>query len=163
MGREIRRVPANWRHPLYESPYHGLTFKPLLNMNFADHLKEWQDGKAQWDAQTHPNFTTDYSWEDYFGEAPSAETFVPYDPGAEQPWYQMYETVSEGTPCTPAFADPEDLIYYLSAFGEFQGSLYLPERWTPERARVFVKQERWFPTLAVKDGVAYTAKDGMPE
>lgn len=34
-------------------------------------------------------------------------------------WFQVWETVSEGTPVTPPFATKEELIDYLVANGDF--------------------------------------------
>jgi hypothetical protein len=34
-------------------------------------------------------------------------------------WYQLWETVSEGTPVTPPFATKEELVQYLVEHGDF--------------------------------------------
>ena len=37
----------------------------------------------------------------------------------EHTWYQVYQTISEGTPVTPAFSNKEELIEYLVEHGDY--------------------------------------------
>ncbi len=168
MGREIRRVPANWQHPTYENPYRGTVLKPLLGRHFATEAAEWDAAKEAWDRGERPDYFNaardgDCSFEEWCGERPEAEWYVPYDPGAEQPWWQMYETVSEGTPVTPAFATAEELIDWLATVGESYDDGTGSGAWSAERARAFVLDEQWAPSFAFKGGQIFDAKTGFPE
>lgn len=124
MGREIRRVPPNWEHPKnYRDEY-----TPLLGYSYEKTASEWMDECLQWHNKTHPDYdaTYPYYWE-YAGNPPERERHVPYDPEDKNcTWWQVYETVSEGTPATPAFATSEELIDYLCTHGDF---------WEQERAK----------------------------
>src|SRR3972149_2238503 len=98
MGREIRRVPANWEHPKQYGHY-----QPLYDKDFACEAREWLDNCISWDNGTHkdlqerPDLKKEYPfyWQ-WDGEPPNEEYFRPKFENAE--WYQVYETVSEGTP-----------------------------------------------------------------
>ena len=172
MSREIRRVPANWQHPTYRTMrlrpgFYGEieTWKPLLNSSFAEQLAEWEERKAAWDSGQDPDRAKypDMSFEEWHGEKPEADYYVPYDPNGDLPWWQMYETVSEGTPVTPAFATPEELIEFLVENGQQYEGGETDGPWERERAEKFVRDEGWFPSFVVKNGVFATAKEGMPK
>jgi len=62
MGREVRMVPKGWQHP-----EGGHDFKPLLEGSYHEAAREWDEGKARWDASYN-----DMTYEDYAGFAPSA-------------------------------------------------------------------------------------------
>jgi hypothetical protein len=132
MGREIRRVPANWEHPK-ETRYSPLlgrneeSFKPLLNKSYDSAAREWFEGCIAWSNGSHPDQAESqyareckYYWE-YEGNPPVKDCHIPYDSNDQGlcTWWQAYETVSEGTPVSPAFATAEELIDYLSAHGDF--------------------------------------------
>ena len=97
MGREIRRVPADWQHPteikqqLIVSRRYGdlrdfqaafanpqyetrAVFTPLYDHSYADARREWDEGRAQWEAGTHPDQQRDdppdFTWEEWYVEAP---------------------------------------------------------------------------------------------
>lgn len=58
-------------------------------------------------------------WEDYADPPPSYPNPDHYMP--EGDWYQLFETVSEGTPLSPPFATMEEVISYLEEHGDFVG------------------------------------------
>jgi hypothetical protein len=60
-------------------------------------------------------------------------------------WFQMYETVTEGTPCTPPFATKSELVDYLVSYGEMHGTEY-ERRYSRESAQAFVEDE-WAPSM----------------
>lgn len=108
MGREVRRVPANWQHP---TDAHGALIPMHARFPYDD--DEIREGIADgWLTGEPP----------YYG--------IPVMPGwsdAERTHWQMYETCSEGTPISPAFATPEELAWWLadsgaSAFGNMTAS-----------------------------------------
>lgn len=168
MSRKIRRVPANWQHPTYRTMRWGKgeieTWRPLLDRDFAKEAAEWDSEKAEWDSGTHaakakyPNM----SYEDYAGERPDAQWYVPYDLSGDLPWWQMYETVTEGTPVTPAFATADELIDFLVEHGQQYEGGDSDGPWPRERAETFVKSEGWFPSFILSGGQFFQAKDGKP-
>lgn len=53
------------------------------------------------------------STETYPGQRAEAEAWTPSEP-PEGPGYQLWETVSEGSPITPVFATPEELAHWMT-------------------------------------------------
>lgn len=132
MSREMRRVPADWQHPQvtkfsFGSPSLSRTsFVPLLSyetfLNRRRHLKEAMAGQAN-----NPNFNLVEIIQNIMGEG---AMFMP-DFGDKATHYMMYETCSEGTPISPAFATPEELARWLTdnracAFGDMTATY---EQW----------------------------------
>lgn len=173
MGREIRRVPANWEHPKYRIEQFRnrvlqwvYTWHPLFDRDFAKELAEWKEAKAAWDRGERDESAVKYgckTFEEWHGDAPNREWYVPYDVNGDLPWWQMYETVSEGTPVTPAFATPEELIDFLVSTGEVYDSGESDGPWPRDRAEKFVRSEQWFPSMITVGGETFTAKDGFPK
>lgn len=123
MSRELRRVPANWRHSKNDDGH----YQPMLDCDYEADLQEWIDGRALWKAGTHPDQQEHESangrtWEDWYGGAPDREYYRPAWTDAERAHFQMYETCTEGTPISPVFATPEECARWCadngaSAFG----------------------------------------------
>lgn len=131
MGREVRRVPAGWRHPKDGAG----RFIPLFGGSVSAKIREYKEEARQWAlgyrrswAKDRMEFvprdasTEDLSFEDWAGEVPKPEEHMPDWPEAERTHYQMYETCSEGTPISPVLETPEALARWLadtwaSAFG----------------------------------------------
>lgn len=110
MGREVRRVPANWVHPSTGFYANGkVRFTPLYEGDwYRQALQEFEAGDR--------------------GEAPDVADYMPQWPEGERTHFMMYEDTSEGTPISPAFATPEELARWLadtgaSAFAD-QGASY---------------------------------------
>lgn len=134
MGREVRRVPLDWEHPLDDGEH-----IPLLTADHAQALLEWEEAKAQWKR----GFVSDYhggwklrdnaggSFTDWAGSRPKPGEYMPaFAPGTAI-GFCMYETCSEGTPISPVFATPELLAQWLadnkaSAFGSMTATY---EQW----------------------------------
>jgi hypothetical protein len=100
MGREIRRVPPTWEHP---KNYQG-HYQPLYDRPWRDAMQEWfSDYGDEWQTWTDK--------EDIEGP-PDPEYYRPV--WSEEPTaYQMYETVSEGTPVSPVFLTVDKLRTWL--------------------------------------------------
>lgn len=122
MGREVRRVPADWQHPKREDG----RYKPLRGGSYAAEVAEWDEGKAQWDAGLVSDYKGgwepkrpdhDYSYDEYAGERPQPDEFMPDWPLDQRTHWQMYEDTSEGTPISPIFATPEELARWLTDTG----------------------------------------------
>jgi hypothetical protein len=81
------------------------------------------------------------SLEQYPGQRAEAEAWKPTDPPAGDGW-QLWETVSEGSPISPVFATADDLATWMSdpARGD---------QWMPSHvARKFV-EDGWAPSLVM--------------
>lgn len=165
MGREIRRVPPNWQHPKQENGRDQ--YQPLFNRHFSTAVKEWKDGFAKWEAGERPDYCSSENkniefWE-WDGEPPDREYYRPYR-DEEATWFQVYETVSEGTPVTPPFATAEELVEYLSKNGDFWDQARAREGripsapWGDEAARKFVGCG-WAPSMLVTAGKVYEPRN----
>lgn len=171
MGREIRRVPPNWDHPLDESGRK----QPMCNQTYASARKEWLDGLAKWEAGQDPDREAykndDGSHQDYWEWSGAPPERVYYRPWADEEatWFQLWETVSEGTPVSPPFATKEELAEYLATNGDEwdQSRCHDPSTcrlfgmelgkpgWGIERARRFVNGPGWAPSMIASGGVVY--------
>lgn len=124
MGREVRRVPADWQHPKNEQG----RFIPLFDgRDYESRAKEWDDESAKWTRGEFPDYASEenrkLSYEEWNGPRPKAEDYMPNWPESERTHYMMYEDTSEGTPISPSFATPEELAHWLAdtkanAFGD---------------------------------------------
>jgi hypothetical protein len=122
-------VPPNWEHPknasrVYYIPLHDGYVKAAL---------AWEEGKVQWEKGFRLNCQGDafirknaqheeYSWEEWHGERPQKEDYMPDFPAEQRTHLQMYEDTSEGTPISPVCETAEELASWLadnhaSAFG----------------------------------------------
>lgn len=110
MGREVRRVPPDWQHPVEgKYPDGSPRHVPLYDgSDYETHLRWHKKAKAENRAGGEP--------------LPNKRDYMPIWTPGEATHYMMYETCSEGTPISPAFATPEELARWLadtgaSAFG----------------------------------------------
>jgi len=107
-------VPANWAHPKYTEDTatrrENIGQYIPLHDNHAEALERFAKDIAEKGLKEAI---------DYWGGGPQSETHAQYE-GKSLDWWQAYETVSEGTPVSPAFATPEELIEYLVANGDFR-------------------------------------------
>lgn len=156
MGREIRKVPPNWEHPLYTAEEARAfsrdvagTYKPLFGGDYEADKAEWIAGLLAWEAGKRSAYAGGdvYEWWDWEGDPPKRENYVPYAK-ADATWFQMYETVSEGTPLSPPFATPAELVDWLCSNKDFWG--YGPR--VREVAEQFV-MSGWAPSMIVAGGV----------
>ena len=102
MGREARRVPANWQHPRDEitgaykplRPYshYRSNVQEFLNMVNTEGLKAAVDD---------------------IGELLNIHDYMPDFPPEQCTHLMMYEDTTEGTPISPAFKTPEELAMWL--------------------------------------------------
>lgn len=159
MGREIRKVPPHWNHPTKQYG-HELGFRPMHDQTLAEAMADYEAERARFDAEKEGE-----TFEEYFGEPPEAADHRPYEE-AEATWVQMFETVSEGTPVTPPFATPEELVDHLVAEGESLSGRWNKGPWGRAQAEAFVKAG-WAPSMMVistPEGVAiHDARSGFPE
>lgn len=163
MGREVRRVPANWQHPKKANGH----YIPLFHGSFARTLREWQEGHAQWEQ----GFRSDYhggwkpkeddelsiSYEEWTGACPQQADYMPDWADEERTHFQMYENTTEGTPISPVMQTAEALARWLadnkaSAFGE-QTATY--EAWLSMIACNYA------PSMAITDGQIMSGVEAM--
>jgi hypothetical protein len=189
MGREIRRVPPNWSHPtemrfcweVKKGWTKKLTYKALYNQTYDEALAEWEADKAKWDAGERPSYCSEETtFTGYYGDRPIPDHYQPFT-ADEATWFQLWETVSEGTPTSPPFATIEELAAYLAEWGDFwdqsravesmdareiERLLTLNDRhefkagWGQQRAEAFCKTG-WAPSMMVRGGEILTNPGDM--
>ena len=169
MGREIRKVPPNWEHPSSEDNYGRMRLQPMHNERFEEAKREWIEGLAEWEAEGKSE-TEECEYWDYNGNPPDRPYYRPWR-DEEATWFQLWETVSEGTPVSPPFATKEELVSYLAEHGDFWdqkrcmepdwsrlwGGFPSKSGWGLERATAFVNAG-WAPSMIVVDGQAIDGK-----
>lgn len=178
MGREVRRVPPSWAHPQEErfDPFRRVTetrYVPLYDRDAETAWAQWQAEYAKWLGNGHDggefarvraehpdlNYSADEPYRafcSWHGQPPDPSRHRPKWPAGSATWWQVYETVSEGTPVTPPFATPEELVNYLATHGDFwdqrrraEGRTSMPcGPWPREHAEAFVKRG-WAPSVVV--------------
>ena len=136
MSREVRRVPPDWQHPTEFNKYsYVVQFKPLFEGPWEARAARWDEDSEHWlkgeerDSKTYfdevskwvpadPQDLIDYpTWLEYNRERPVPEEYMPSWTSEEATHYMMYESTSEGTPISPAFASPEELAHWLADTG----------------------------------------------
>ena len=146
MGREVRRVPEGWEHPRNDRG----DFRPLYDEDYEFCAQAWLADCAAWEAGTHESqqkgrlYANEcaHFWE-YESGPPDPDYYRPAWAEEERTHYQLYETVTEGTPVSPPFRSKETLIQYLCQDGDFQGT-----RRTLEQATSLV-EGGWAPSMIV--------------
>ena len=181
MGREIRNVPPNYVHPVWtaqDAPNRGWVGneRSFHDEHITTALADWLD---EFDRFRRGDLT-DFEREYYSGEAALAfwmEDNRPPDPeycrpwrDEEASWFQVWETVSEGSPVSPPFATEDELVEYLAVHGDFwdqkrakEGRLGVSPGvsnpgWGIDAARAFVKAGS-APSLAIMGGRIIESKD----
>ena len=138
MGREVRRVPANWEHPRNERGQ----YKSLYDEDFETAARAWLDDAIAWDNGTHEDLVKEpelkqkypFFWQ-WAVSPPDADYYRPRWTEEEATHYQVYETVSEGTPVSPVFATLDEMVHWLIGQG-----------YSEHAAREFAKSG-WAPTM----------------
>jgi len=152
MGREIRMVPPNWKHPCYakdNAPQSNLVgeYIPMHDRDYETVANQWVDSCIRWAKGEHEDqmgenpATCKYYWEQD-GNPPDRESYRP-NFAVEPTWFQIYETVTEGTPVSPPFATKQELARYLSENGDFayqHGYRDISPKPTYEQALKFIEQ-----------------------
>lgn len=149
MGREIRKVPADWEHPKYDPrecrlEWQKNAYHPMFDQDYDSACQKWYDEVKKF----VPN--EDAKWyHDWNGNPPDKSFYRTRKwTDEEATHYQVYETVSEGTPVTPHFATKEELIEYLVTNGDTWNQKRGEDGWHRDSAEAFVKSE-YAPSLIV--------------
>jgi hypothetical protein len=161
MGRELAMVPPNWDHPKTTRHWGEDDYQPMYRRSYEEEKREWIDGLLAWERGERPSYYArggdDEYWE-YAGNPPDKRYYAPFKE-EECTWYQVWETVSEGTPVTPPFATKEELIDYLATHGDFWDQRRGNGPWSRAAATKFVMSDGWAPSMVIAGGVVYEAKD----
>lgn len=125
MGRELRKVPANWNHPKTMRRWGEVGYQPMYDRRFEDAFGDYEAERLAWERGERPSYydppapgEPEPTFAEYSGDPPDPAYYRPYS-DSEATWFQVYETVSEGTPVTPPFATKEELVEYLCTYGDF--------------------------------------------
>jgi hypothetical protein len=94
------------------------------------------------------------SIERYPGQRAESDAWERTEPPTGEGW-QVWETVSEGSPITPVFGTADALIGYLVTTGAWG------KRWSRDAAERFVKSDGWAPTGMVIGG-KFHSPENMP-
>lgn len=100
MGREVRRVPKDWQHPKDENGH----YRPLYE-GYAGAKLDFEKTQAEKGLQA--------AIEDW-GSVPDQNDYMPDWPESEKTHWQMYESVTEGTPISPVMESPGALAHWLA-------------------------------------------------
>mgnify|MGYP001013563247 CR=1 FL=1 len=166
MGREVRRVPPNWQHPR-QCGWDDGRLQPMFDQTFATAAAEWKAEFAKWEAGERPDYCSEESaalqyWE-WSGAPPKREYYRPWEDD-EATWFQVWETVSEGTPVTPPFATTQELADYLVENGDFWDQKRGDGGWLRDNAEKFVTAG-WAPSFVVTASAAgaqvFEPRDGL--
>lgn len=142
MGREIRLVSKDWKHPKKDNG----RYDPLYDSDFGRKMKkQHREDKENWNKGLVRNWVNDtynsksdeqekMSWEEYCLEEGMEVEFdksmyMPFWKEEELTHMAMYEDTSEGTPISPVFKreESEEMAKWLvdneaSAFGDSTAS-----------------------------------------
>lgn len=155
MGREVRRVPPNWEHPKSET--RPDVFQPMLDEPYASAAQTWERDCILWSRGEHPDQVKDdvpdFFWERE-GQPPTEAYYRPHWPKGSATWFQLYETVSEGTPVTPPFATTAELIDYLVENGDYwcQSDIGTQRRKPSREAATALVEAGWAPSMMIIGG-----------
>ena len=139
MGVELRRVPADWKHPTdhdysisrYESklaylPPKGEAWRRLHDEDWGMAMREWWASRikrtlSRWfwywpSVLGWADPPSSVRWRDLDDDKPPEYwSHRPRWKRGSQTHYQLYETVSEGTPLSPVCASIDELVMWCAA------------------------------------------------
>lgn len=99
---EVRRVPPDWEHPRDTKAMHV----PLLGGSFSRIWREWRAESLAWRRGLHPSAKQfDGTFLEWSGGEPVAAFYMPDWECSDATCFQIYETVTEGTPLSPVFSE----------------------------------------------------------
>lgn len=151
MGRELRRVPPNWKHPI--DGRNG-EFQPMFDKSFLEACEQWKKEFLAWEQGIRPDYFSEDNlkdmqyWEYEGGPPTDRQYYRPYS-DKETTWFCIFETVSEGTPVTPPFETKEQLIQYLITKGDLWDQNRMTGPWSRQAAERIVNEEGYAPSLII--------------
>jgi len=113
MGREVRKVPADWEHPKVRGSH-----VPLFD-HYRTAVSDWDEHAAEFDRgegfyHEHGYARPGDTYADHECDRPEPSDYMPDWPDGERTHFMMYEDTSEGTPISPAFESGEELARWLA-------------------------------------------------
>jgi hypothetical protein len=115
MSREVRKVPADWQHPMNDET--GRYASLSDGSELAGAQADWDREAAAWARGEFPEYadaeSRQLSYQEWNGERPDPKDYMPAWPPELATHFMMYETTSEGSPISPAFATPEELARWI--------------------------------------------------
>ena len=112
MSREIRKVPSGWQHPrdengrlisMYDQDYDD------ASLEYIARLIAWENGGYEKEKET--GCSARYYW-DWDGPPPDSTSYRPkFDKPAD--CFQIYQTISEGTPVSPVFGSVDEMVNWM--------------------------------------------------
>ncbi len=134
MGRQLRKVAANWQHPKDKNG----NYIPLLDGKFSERLAKWEEENAQWEKGFRDDWNGGWkpkeademnmTFAEWDGEKPVKEDYMPEWKDEELTHIQLYENTTEGTPISPVYlaSEIEKLCEYAaencSTFADFKAT-----------------------------------------
>lgn len=117
MGREIRKVPKGWEHPKSDARNED-GYQSMHKEFYEDAIAEWWENHTLWLKGAHPDQLAGKGKDcKYFaqwnGNPPDVEYYNTFYRPEEATCFQMYQTVSEGTPVSPVFDTLQELEDWL--------------------------------------------------
>jgi hypothetical protein len=146
MGREIRRVPPDWEHPKHTEGRNAGCFRSLYDNSFREAAEEWIRDFDLWREGKHPDQPSEcrYFWV-WNGNPPDPDSYREREwTEAEATHFQVYETVSEGTPVSPVLASREEVAAWCVGQG-----------FSAEAAKAF-SEEGYAPSMVMAGGRIYS-------
>ena len=148
MGREVRKVSADWKHPVNGAG----DLIPLLDGSFKESENEWEQGWKHWSQGRSYSWKTKqweqdvedtslWAYEDDNGRRPTPSDYMPVfeDPSH----FAFYENVSEGTPLSPPMVSIEELARWLTDHPEEAHGDYTYEQW------LATCEAGWCPSMVI--------------
>ena len=148
----------------------------MYDKPYRDSMAKWITNHLLWVEGKHPDQLdgsgSEYeNYADWSGNPPDVAYYRPNWNKSEMTWFQVYETVSEGTPVTPPFEMREELVEYLVANGDFwdqhrrtNGDTIMKcEPWSRKAAEMFVFGSGWAPSMISIGGELKSGVEGLAE
>lgn len=171
MGREIRRVPADWQHPKRRTFNHRGQFvesyHPMFDRPYGEAIREWIDEFEAWERGERADYAKGETmpfWE-WHAAPPDPAYYRPDWPEESRTHLMMYEDTSEGTPISPAFKTPEEVARWCadngaSAFGRSTASY---EAWLNIARGGFAPSMVYTPETGLVNGVSASLSPAAPQ
>jgi hypothetical protein len=156
MGRELRLVPPNWQHPRDDrgqlQPMHHGSFSEAFSrwIEDFDRVRRGELSESERVCYAGEGKTALAEWLKDEGTPPDPAYYGTWDP-ATATWFQVWETVSEGTPVTPPFATAAELVDYLVEGGDDWDRRSGRGGYTRAQAEAFVS-DGYAPSMAIING-----------
>jgi len=163
MGREIRRVPPNWEHPKDDRG----NYLPMRDRTLEDRFAQWladfdriRCGElSEIERECYGEGNALANWLQDDGNPPDPKYYRPWS-DAEATWFQVWETVSEGTPVTPPFETKQELVDYLVECGDFWDQRRGNGGHSRKAAEHFV-DSGWAPSFVMGGGKMAAGIEGL--